>query len=128
MRERRPRIGITTYGPEGERFSFSLPRWYTDAVAAAGGMPVLLVSGAVPVEEVLDSIDARSPVIVLFSTLDGVERALEASRLPLTRLIIGHVPEAPGREPLHRSARDPQASCPTIGNGLRACAPIRWAW
>jgi putative glutamine amidotransferase len=58
MRERRPRIGITTYGPEGERFSFSLPRWYTDSVAAAGGMPVLLVSGAVPVEEVLESVDA----------------------------------------------------------------------
>lgn len=54
----RPRIGITTYGPEGERSSFSLPRWYTDAVAAAGGMPVLLVSGAVPIDEVLESVDA----------------------------------------------------------------------
>jgi putative glutamine amidotransferase len=53
----RPTIGITTYGPEGERSSFSLPRWYTDAVAAAGGMPLLLVSSAVPVEEVLASID-----------------------------------------------------------------------
>ncbi len=58
MRERRPRIGITTYGPEGERNSFSLPRWYSDAVAAAGGLPVLLVSSAVPVGEVLDQIDA----------------------------------------------------------------------
>ena len=58
MRERRPTIGITTYGPEGERSSFSLPRYYSDAVAAAGGMPVLLVSGAVPAEEVLESIDA----------------------------------------------------------------------
>ena len=58
MRERRPRIGITTYGPEGERFSFSLPRYYSDAVAAAGGMPVLLVSSAVPAEEVIDSVDA----------------------------------------------------------------------
>ncbi len=58
MRERRPRIGITTYGPEGERSSFSLPRWYTDAVVAAGGMPVLLVSGAIPTDEVLDGVDA----------------------------------------------------------------------
>jgi putative glutamine amidotransferase len=58
MRERRPRIGITTYGPEGERLSFSLPRWYTDAVVAAGGMPLLLGSSAVPAEEVLDSVDA----------------------------------------------------------------------
>lgn len=55
---RRPRIGITTYGPEGERHSFSLPRYYTDAVAAAGGMPVLLVSSAIPTEEVLGSVDA----------------------------------------------------------------------
>ena len=31
----RPRIGITTYGPEGARSSFSLPRCYSDAVAAA---------------------------------------------------------------------------------------------
>jgi len=54
---RRPTIGITTYGPEGERDAFSLPRYYTDAVAAAGGMPVLIVSSAVPVEEVLGSVD-----------------------------------------------------------------------
>jgi len=53
----RPTIGITTYGPEGERSSFSLPRYYSDAVAAAGGMPFLLVSGAVPAEEVLASLD-----------------------------------------------------------------------
>jgi putative glutamine amidotransferase len=58
MRERRPRIGITTYGPEGERGSFSLPRYYTDSVAAAGGMPVLLVSSSVPIEDVLESVDA----------------------------------------------------------------------
>lgn len=58
MREGRPRIGITTYGPEGERNSFSLPRWYSDAVAAAGGVPVLLVSSAVPVGDVLENIDA----------------------------------------------------------------------
>ncbi|MBM4337521.1 MAG: gamma-glutamyl-gamma-aminobutyrate hydrolase family protein [Deltaproteobacteria bacterium] len=54
----RPRIGITTYGPEGARSSFSLPRCYSDAVAAAGGMPVLLVSGSIPDEELLGSIDA----------------------------------------------------------------------
>lgn len=53
----RPRIGITTYGPEGERSSFSLPRYYSDAVARAGGMPVLLVSGSIPPEEVLESVD-----------------------------------------------------------------------
>jgi putative glutamine amidotransferase len=54
----RPRIGITTYGPEGERDSFSLPRWYTDAVAAAGGMPMLLGASAVPPDEVLEHLDA----------------------------------------------------------------------
>jgi len=53
----RPTIGITTYGPEGERDAFSLPRYYTDAVAAAGGMPVLIVPSAVSVEEVLASVD-----------------------------------------------------------------------
>ncbi len=55
---RRPTIGITTYGPEGELETCSLPRAYADAVVAAGGVPVLLAATDAPAEDVLDSLDA----------------------------------------------------------------------
>jgi putative glutamine amidotransferase len=38
----RPLIGISTYARAGQRPCFSVPCTYVDAVAAAGGMPVLL--------------------------------------------------------------------------------------
>ncbi len=47
-----PVIGITTYGPEvlvpGGLSVLSLPRVYSDAVADAGGIPVLLGISAAP--------------------------------------------------------------------------------
>lgn len=52
-----PRIGITTYARAGdERPSFSIPVSYVEAVAAAGGVPVLLPPLAA-IEVVLDGID-----------------------------------------------------------------------
>jgi putative glutamine amidotransferase len=62
MGERRPIIGITTYGPsapaEGELPAFSLPARYVDAVVAAGGVPVLLGASALPTEDALEILDA----------------------------------------------------------------------
>lgn len=55
---RRPTIGITTYGPEGELETCSLPRAYADAVAAAGGIPVLLAATDAPAGDVLEALDA----------------------------------------------------------------------
>lgn len=53
----RPRIGITTYARAGaERPSFSVPCTYVEAVAASGGVPVLLPPLA-DVEVALDGID-----------------------------------------------------------------------
>lgn len=61
MGERRPTIGITTYGPsaptDGELPAFSLPARYVDAVVAAGGTPVLLGASALPAEDVLAVLD-----------------------------------------------------------------------
>jgi putative glutamine amidotransferase len=61
MGTRRPTIGITTYGPaaaaEGDLSLVSLPSGYVDAVAAAGGLPVLLAASSVPAREVLERID-----------------------------------------------------------------------
>jgi putative glutamine amidotransferase len=54
---KRPTIGITTYGPEGELDVCSLPRAYAEAVAAAGGVGVLLAATAAPAADVLDSLD-----------------------------------------------------------------------
>lgn len=52
-----PRIGITTYARAGsDRPSFSVPVTYVEAVAAAGGVPVLLPPLA-DVDVVLDGID-----------------------------------------------------------------------
>lgn len=52
-----PRIGITTYARAGaERPTFSVPVTYVEAVAAAGGVPVLLPPLA-DVEVVLEGID-----------------------------------------------------------------------
>jgi len=62
MGERRPIIGITTYGPsapaEGDLPAFSLPALYVDAVVAAGGAPVLLGASALPTEDALEMLDA----------------------------------------------------------------------
>ncbi len=55
---RRPRIGITTYGPGGRLESYSLPRDYVDAVRLGGGTPLLLPSAPPLVEAMLDGIDA----------------------------------------------------------------------
>jgi putative glutamine amidotransferase len=62
MSERRPIIGITTYGPsssaDGELPAFSLPTRYVDAVVAAGGAPVLLGASALAAEDALEILDA----------------------------------------------------------------------
>ena len=62
MGERRPIIGITTYGPasasEGELPAFSLPARYVDAVVAAGGTPVLLGASSLPTGDALEILDA----------------------------------------------------------------------
>ena len=101
----RPRIGITTYGPEGERDSFSLPRWYPDAVAAAGGRPVLLGASAIPPGEVLEHLDA---LIVAgggdiapdsyggagHETIYSVNPVRDSFEMALTREALG-VPELP---------------------------------
>ncbi|MEA3356262.1 MAG: gamma-glutamyl-gamma-aminobutyrate hydrolase family protein, partial [Candidatus Bipolaricaulota bacterium] len=52
----RPRIGITTSISEDEK-SFRLKRGYVEAVAEAGGIPVILPYSQVEVEEVGDCID-----------------------------------------------------------------------
>ncbi len=56
----RPLIGITTYGPEVEGLlaAFSLPQAYVDAVAASGGVPVLVTPSAAPVDVLLARLDA----------------------------------------------------------------------
>jgi putative glutamine amidotransferase len=54
---RRPTIGITTYGPEGELETCSLPRAYAEGVAAAGGVGVLLAATGAEPDDVLDSLD-----------------------------------------------------------------------
>jgi len=61
MSGRRPTIGITTYGPsaatDAELPLFSLPTHYVDAVAAAGGVPVLLAASRLPAEATLTVLD-----------------------------------------------------------------------
>lgn len=51
-----PRIGITTYARAGERPAFSVPCTYVEAVAAAGGVPVLLPPVAA-IEIVVEGLD-----------------------------------------------------------------------
>ena len=56
-----PLIGITTYGPDTQDrklSEFHLPQCYVDAVAAAGGLPVLLAPSEASVEETLERLDA----------------------------------------------------------------------
>jgi putative glutamine amidotransferase len=55
---RAPVIGLTTYGPEGELDSVSLPIAYLNAVASAGGIPVLLGPSGAATPRVLDALDA----------------------------------------------------------------------
>lgn len=57
LSSRRPLIGITMYGPEGEKPSFTLPVEYSDAVTRAGGMPVLLPANGAGAPELLDRLD-----------------------------------------------------------------------
>ncbi len=70
----RPRIGITTYGPLPRRAEFSLPVEYVRAVAAAGGIPLLLTADT-PLDGLLDALDA----LVLAGGGD-VDPALHADR------------------------------------------------
>lgn len=48
----------------------------------------------------LERCDPAAPVIVLFSSLEDALRAVQAG-LRVDRLNVGHVPEAPGRMPMH---------------------------
>ncbi len=55
-----PLIGITTYGPDAEGRKLEevyLPRCYVDAVADAGGLPVLLPPSAAALDETLSRLD-----------------------------------------------------------------------
>lgn len=54
--ERRPVIGITTYGEDKDKH-FHLPREYTDAVRQAGGLPILLTPGEDNIEQLFDLVD-----------------------------------------------------------------------
>lgn len=58
MPRARPRIGITTYGPEGEPEAVSLPTAYVRAVEWAGGVPLLLAAAPAVVPDLLDAVDA----------------------------------------------------------------------
>ncbi len=57
-----PVIGITAYGPEvlvpGGLSVCSLPQAYSDAVAAAGGLPFLVTPTSAPLKQVLSQLDA----------------------------------------------------------------------
>ncbi len=58
MAPRRPLIGITTYGPDGgDPNAVSLPIAYVRAVAAAGGLPVLLAATDSLEDPMLDRLD-----------------------------------------------------------------------
>ncbi|MFQ5514894.1 MAG: gamma-glutamyl-gamma-aminobutyrate hydrolase family protein [Myxococcota bacterium] len=52
-----PRIGITTYGPEGSPPGVSLPVTYIEAVERAGAYALLLAPRGLPVEEALALVD-----------------------------------------------------------------------
>jgi putative glutamine amidotransferase len=57
---RPPLIGITTYGPDAQDrklTEFHLPQCYVDAVAQAGGLPVLLTPSDAPSDETLARLD-----------------------------------------------------------------------
>lgn len=50
--------------------------------------------------EMLGRIPSSDPALVLFSTLEAAERAQQLG-LAIDQLNIGHLPEAPGRAPIH---------------------------
>lgn len=52
--------------------------------------------------EMLARCSADDVVLVLYSDLEAAERALKAG-VPMTRLVIGHLPQGPGRTPMHPS-------------------------
>lgn len=52
-----PLIGITTYG-QNEASAYTLPSSYTDAVRAAGGVPILLPPGEPNATAILERLDA----------------------------------------------------------------------
>lgn len=54
--ERRPVIGLTTYGRKKDG-NFFLPAEYLDSVRQAGGLPVLLTPGEAQVEQLYDLVD-----------------------------------------------------------------------
>jgi putative glutamine amidotransferase len=54
----RPLIGLTTYGPDGQYESHSLPDAYIDAVGRAGGLPLLVPPSDAPHDEILARLDA----------------------------------------------------------------------
>ncbi|MDQ4076039.1 MAG: gamma-glutamyl-gamma-aminobutyrate hydrolase family protein, partial [Chloroflexota bacterium] len=56
MATKRPIIGITTYGPNEENHYF-MPAPYVKAVAAAGGLPILLPPSEAEAEAVLALVD-----------------------------------------------------------------------
>jgi len=109
MSERRPLIGITTYGPEikGEEgiVRFSLPTAYVDAVRLAGGVPVLLPAGEAHVGDLLERLDG-----LVFSgggdvdpelhcggtheTVYGIVRGRDEFELDLARRVLAR-PELP---------------------------------
>lgn len=58
MSQGAPIIGITTYGPDqADLPAVSLPTVYVEAVAAAGGVPVLLAPSEARAHDLLDAID-----------------------------------------------------------------------
>jgi len=60
MASTRPRIGISTYGPDEDPIApaLSLPHAYAEAVMRAGGLPLLLPPCNEAIDAYLDSIDA----------------------------------------------------------------------
>ncbi len=102
----RPRIGLTTYGPEGDALpSVSLPTAYVRAVALAGGQPVLLPPSDVAPDETLDWLDALvltgggdvDPAVHgagSHPSVYGVVAERDAYELPLARAALAR-PELP---------------------------------
>jgi gamma-glutamyl-gamma-aminobutyrate hydrolase PuuD len=96
MTRARPLVGITMYGPEGELGAWSLPGAYADAVAMAGGNPVLLQPTSLEPAELVAGLDALvlagggdiDPALHgggAHPTLYGVSPARDAFELELAR-------------------------------------------
>lgn len=105
MQRRKPWIGITTYGPDGERPTHSLPEGYSHAVARAGGVPLLLPACGVEASETLERVDGLilsgggdlDPALYggePHPTVYQVIRARDAFELALARESLSH-PDLP---------------------------------